>query len=324
MYSLRNRLHPATAAVLGLGLLLGFNALFTPGFFAWTHRDGAVFGAPIDVLKRGAETMILAAAATLVIATRGIDLSVGAIMAVSGASAGVLLAGGGSVVVAILGALGASLFAGLFNGLLVVGVRLPPIIATLVLMTAGRGAAQLLSDGQIVPIRAQAFLAVADTRFLFLPAPVWIAIGFATVTAIFAARTAIGLFVRATGDNPAAARAAGVRQGPLLLGLYAFSGLGAGIAGILAAADIEAADANFAGKSLELDAVLAVVLGGTSLSGGRFTVLGSTIGALLIQTLTTTLYMHDVPPDVASIPKALVVLAICAVQASTKTGRDRS
>ncbi len=320
----RSRLHPATAAVLGLALLLGGNALFTPGFFALTHRDGAVFGAPLDVLKRGAETMILAAAATFVIATRGVDLSVGATMALSGATAAVLLAGGGSITLALLAALGASLLAGAFNGFLVVGVRLPPIIATLILMTAGRGAAQLLSDGQIVPIRASAFLAVSDARFAFLPAPVWIAFGFATLAALVAGRTALGLFVRASGDNPAAARAAGVRQGPLLFGLYAFSGLAAGLAGLLAAADIEAADANFAGKNLELDAVLAVVLGGTSLAGGRFTVLGSMVGALLIQTLTTTLYMHDVPPDVASIPKAVVVLAICALQASTRGGAERS
>jgi ribose/xylose/arabinose/galactoside ABC-type transport system permease subunit len=315
------RTHPALPAALGLAALCLFNACATPGFFRIEAREGGLYGAPLDVLKRGAQPATVAAAAAFVIATRGVDLSVGSTAALSGAVAATCVVGGGGATTAVFAALLAATLAGLFNGVLVALWRLPPIVATLVSMTAGRGAAQLVADGQIVTFESPALIALGSARPLGVPAPVFVAAGFFVLAAVAARRTALGAYVRALGDNPDAARAAGVPERALLLGVYAFSGLAAGVAGILAAADIKAADANHAGRDLELDAILAVVLGGGALAGGRFSLLGAAVGALLIQATTTTLYMHDVPPDVASAPKALVVLAVCALQSPVLRAR---
>lgn len=124
----------------------------------------------------------------------------------------------------------------------------------------------------------------------------------------------MGLFVEATGDNAAASRLAGVDTARVKLLVYVLCGVCAGLAGLIVASDIKGADANNAGMYIELDAILAVVIGGTSLSGGRFSLVGSLIGALLIQSLTTTILTKGIPVQFTLVVKAIVILAVCLMQ----------
>lgn len=301
-----------------LALLLLFNLLFTERFFHLEMRGGHLYGVPIDILNRGAQVMLLSLGMTLVIATGGVDLSVGAVMAIAGAVAAyVITAPGGTFAMAIVAALLVALLAGAWNGVLVGGFGVQPIVATLVLMVAGRGVAQLITGGQIATFDEARLNFIGNGHLLGLPFPVWLALAMFGLTALLARKTAVGLFIEAVGDNEIASRYTGIHAGKVKFLTYVFSGFCAGVAGLIAAANIKGADANHAGLFFELDAILAVVVGGTALTGGRFLLLGSIIGALFIQTLTTTMYMRDISAEVAPLPKAVIVIAVCLLQSET-------
>jgi simple sugar transport system permease protein len=202
----------------------------------------------------------------------------------------------------------------MWNGLLVSFVGMQPIIATLILMVAGRGVAQLLTAGQIIPIGAPGYLFVGGGYWLGVPCSVWIAAVAVLATAALVEGTALGLFIRAIGVNPVATRLVGLRSKALVFAVYGFSGLTAAMAGILISSNVRSADGNNAGLLLELDAILAVTLGGTSLLGGRFSLVGTVLGALIIQTLTYTTYSIGVPPEATLVVKAAVVLAVSLIQ----------
>ena len=194
-------------------------------------------------------------------------------------------------------------------------VGMQPIIATLILMVAGRGVAQLLTGGQIIPIGAPGYLFVGGGYLLAVPFSVWIAATAAVLlTALLIEGTALGLFIRAIGVNPVATRLVGLRSKAIVFAVYGFSGLTAAIAGILISSNVRSADGNNAGLLLELDAILAVTLGGTSLLGGRFSLAGTVLGALIIQTLTYTTYSIGVPPEATLVVKAIVVLVVSVIQ----------
>ena len=307
-----NRRRPLLWPLFALALLLLFNRLFTPGFFILEIRDGRLYGTLVDVLNQGSKVMLLALGMTLVIATGGVDLSVGATMAIAGAVMARLA--GVSIPVALGGGLGVALLAGAWNGLLVSAFRIQPIIATLILMVAGRGVAQLVTDGQIINFEQPALVYLGNGSLLGLPFTLALVLGMFVLTALLVRRTALGLFIEAIGDNETAARFTGLPARPVKFLVYVFAGLCAGLAGLVAASNIKSADANHIGLYLELDAILAVVVGGTALTGGRFQLAGSLIGALLIQTLGTTLYARNVGADVATVPKAMVILAVCLLQ----------
>lgn len=301
--------------LLALALLLLFNQLFTPGFFDLEIRSGQLYGTRVDVLNQGAKVMLLALGMTLVIATAGVDLSVGAIMAIAGAvAAQTVTAAGLPAAVAILAGLGVAVMAGVWNGLLVAVLRIQPIVATLILMVAGRGVAQLITGGQIINFTDPMLGFLGNGYILGLPFTVYLVALMFGLTAWLTRRTALGLFVEAVGDNETASTFTGLPAQRVKFLAYVFAGMCAGLAGLVAAANIRSADANNAGLYLELDAILAVVVGGTALTGGRFTLAGSMIGALLIQTLTTTLYARNISADIAPVPKALVILAVCLLQ----------
>jgi simple sugar transport system permease protein len=314
-----------------LVLLLLFNLIFTDGFFHIEVRDGRISGSLIDVLNRCAPLMLLSLGMTLVIATGGIDLSVGAVMAITGAIAACLISNAGlkaqapnsplvainvtgSVAMVVAIALGAALVAGIWNGLLVALVDVQPIVATLILMVAGRGVAQLLTDGQNITFSDTRLSYFGSGFLLGLPFPLFLVAGVLAFTAWLARGTALGLFIESVGNNPTASHYAGVNARFVKLAAYAFSGFCAGIAGLVVVADIKSADANNAGLYSELDAILAVSIGGTALTGGRFLLLGSIIGALLIQTLTTTILTRGVPPAATYVLKALLIVAVCLLQ----------
>lgn len=304
--------------VTGLALLLLFNLVFTEGFFHLEVRDGHFYGQLITILKQGSMVMLLALGMTLVIATGGVDLSVGAVMAIAGAVAAVLVNAPGVPLAAVIAvALAVSVLAGAWNGMLVGVFRVQPIVATLVLMVAGRGIAMLITDGQIITFTDPRLVYVCNGHLLGLPFPIMIVAVMLVATTLLTRKTALGLFIESVGDNETASRYAGVSARTVKFMTYVFSGLCAGMAGLLAASNIKAADSNHAGLFLELDAILAVVIGGTALTGGRFYLVGSIVGALLIQTLTNTMYARNVSADVAPVPKAIVIVAVCLLQSET-------
>jgi simple sugar transport system permease protein len=181
-------------------------------------------------------------------------------------------------------------------------------------MVAGRGVAQLVTDGLIITFDNRALSFIGNGSLFALPVPVTLLAALLLATALATRRSSLGLFIEAVGDNQTASRLAGVNDRAIRLLVYAFCGFCAGIAGLVECSYIRAADANNAGQLIELDAILAVVIGGTALTGGRFILLGSVVGALLMQALTKTLYMQNVSADVAPAPKALAVLVVCLLQ----------
>lgn len=310
--------HPLVWPVVTLVLLTLLDLAHNSAFLSIRMLDGHLFGAPIDILNRAAPLVIVSLGMTLVIATRGIDISVGAIVAIAGAAAATVLANDPSQVgLALVAALGTGIAAGVWNGLLVAFVGMQPIIATLILMVAGRGIAQLLTGGQIIPIGAPGYLVLGDGYLVSVPCSVWIALAAIIATALLVNRTALGLFIRAIGINPVATRLAGLRSASIVFGVYVFCGLASAVAGILASSNVRSADGNNAGLLLELDAILAVTLGGTSLAGGRFSLAGTVLGALIIQTLTYTTYSIGVPPEATLVVKAAVVLVVSVIQSAT-------
>ena len=214
----------------------------------------------------------------------------------------------------MLAALAVSALAGMWNGMLVSRVRMQPIIATLILFVAGRGIAMLFTNSMQIWLYAKPFAILGQGYVLGLPFDIYI-VGFVLLlTGLVTRRTAVGMFIEAVGSNPTAARFSGINAQNIIFWVYTFSGLCAGIAGLIVCSTVMNADGNNAGRLFELDAILAVVLGGTSLNGGKFSLLGSIIGALIIQTLTTTIYAFGVPSDVAPVVKAFVVWAVCLLQ----------
>jgi simple sugar transport system permease protein len=258
---------PQVAALL---LVFLVNWLVFRDFFALRLQDGRLFGSLVDVLNRGAPVAILALGMTLVIATRGIDLSVGAVMAIAGATAATLTAQGYPLPVALAAAAGIGLVCGLWNGFLVAVLEIQPFVATLILMVAGRGFAQLITEGQIITFVSEGFAAIGGGSFLMLPMPVVIAIVMLVITHFIVRYTALGLFIESIGANVRSSAYAGIGTKVVTIAVYMWCGLCAAIAGLIVTADIRGADANNAGLWLELDAILAVVIGGTSLFGGRF------------------------------------------------------
>lgn len=309
--------------VVMLLILFLINVIAFPGFFAISVRDGNLYGSLVDILRNGAPTLIVAIGMTLVIATRGIDLSVGAICAISGAVACSILLGSsdpgnpGVVAVAILTALLVGLFCGLWNGLLVAVFGIQPIIATLILMTAGRGVAMLITEGQILTVTSPPFKALGSGFWFGVPVAVYIAAIIFVFAVVLTRRTALGLLIESVGINPEASRQAGIRSRGLLFAVYTFCALCAAVAGLILTANTMAADANNAGLFIELDAILAVVIGGTSLAGGRYSLAGTLVGALVIQTLVTTVYTVGIPPIATMVFKAAVVTAVCLLQSPT-------
>lgn len=301
--------------LIGLAALLAFNLLFTPGFASIELRDGRLFGALIDLFQNGAPVMLLAIGMTLVIALGGIDLSVGSVMALAGAVSALLLTEHGQAApMAMLAGVGMGLVAGACNGVLVARGNIQPIIVTLVMMVTGRGLAQALTHDQKVRFASPAFESLGNGTVLGLPVPMLIVAAVAVLVGLLLRKTALGLYIEAIGGNPRAARLCGLRVDASQIAVYMACAACAAVAGMMAAADIKEADVANAGLYLELDAILAVVLGGASLAGGHANLVGSLLGALLIQTLTTTLQMRGIITEHTLIIKAVVVVAVCFAQ----------
>ncbi|MCS3742650.1 MULTISPECIES: ABC transporter permease [unclassified Rhizobium] len=300
--------------LIALALILLLNFIMFPQFFNVVVQNGRLYGSLIDVLNRGAPVALLAIGMTLVIATKGIDLSVGAVIAICGAVAASSIVAGQSLAMTLLVTVGVGLLCGVWNGFLVAVLNIQPIIATLVLMVAGRGIAQLITEGVIMTFNDEGLIALGSGSFAFLPMPVIIWLIMSALVILLVRRTALGMLIEATGINRRASTLSGVRTPVLLMAVYMLSSLCASIAGIIVAADIKGADANNAGLWLELDTILAVVVGGNSLLGGRFSIVGSLIGAMIIQAVNTGILLSGFPPEFNLIIKAVIVIVILVIQ----------
>ncbi|WP_099558629.1 ABC transporter permease [Hartmannibacter diazotrophicus] len=305
-----------TAQVAAFLLILMIDWIVSPQFFDIRLQDGRLFGSLVDVFNRGAPVALLSLGMVLVIATRGIDLSVGAVMAICGAIAA-SLADSHSVFICVAAALGAGALCGLWNGILVAVFGIQPIVATLILMVAGRGIAQLITEGRIVTFTSPDLAWFGGGSLLGIPTPVVLTLLMLVLTVALVRGTALGLLIEATGANATASRLSGINIRVTTIAVYVWCGICAALAGIVAAADILGADANNAGLWLELDAILAVVIGGTSLFGGRFSLVLAVLGALIIQAMNTGILLSGLRPELNLVIKAVVVLVVLLLQSPT-------
>ena len=314
-----------------LALILLFDLIFVPGFFALDVKDGHLYGSLIDILRNSVPTVVLALGMTLVIATGGVDLSVGAIMAIAASVACILIdpriiglniSGNISAVVGdptysfapmavvILVPMLVAVLCGVWNGVLVSYGKMQPMVATLILMIAGRGIAQLITNSIKIIIFNDSFAFIGN-GWIVLPFALYIAAALFIVAWLITRRTAIGLFIESVGINFRSSFYSGIDEKRVKLFAYAFCGFCAGVAGLIAVSSIRTSDANQIGLYTELDAILAVVIGGTLLgAGGRFSLLGSAIGGLVIQATITSMYAVGVPASAITAVKAVVVIAV--------------
>jgi simple sugar transport system permease protein len=219
-----------------------------------------------------------------------------------------------TVLVAIVVALAVSLVLGVWNGLLVSVLGIQPIVATLVLMLAGRGVALLITGGRITTVVSAPYKFVASGYISLVPFAFLIGLVAIVVVGLLERRTALGVLTEAVGINPEASRLAGVRSRGILWGAYIASGVLSGVAGVIYASNTMAADSNSAGYLIELYAILAVVLGGTSLMGGKFSIAGTVIGVFIVQTLDSTILFLGVPSAKSPVFFAGVVILVVLVQ----------
>jgi ribose transport system permease protein len=300
-------------------LLLIFNIAVTPNFLAMqTLYVNLTQVAPI---------VIVAIGMTLVIATGGIDLSVGSLMAISGALAPMIFMGkifgidstGLAVTLAFILPVLVVMISGWFNGFLVTRFRIQPIVATLVLFIAGRGIAQVATNGNLQVFKSPEFQFIGLGRVLGVPAQVILMIVVAILASALIRYTVVGRQIIAVGGNEKAARLAGVPVHRVKQLVYVISGGLAGIAGLIVIARNAASDANLVGLGMELDAIAAVAVGGTLLTGGKANIFGTIVGAFVIQLMQYTLLANGVPDAAARVVKAaLIILAVFIQQRANK------
>lgn len=317
-----------TWAVIAELLILLVCFFIRPDFFSISYQPstGMLYGSLIDIVNRSAEITIISMGMMLVIALGGTDLSVGALVAVAGAIALKFLRWDvlqyptpgdysvSSYALVLIVPLVVCALMGLFNGFLVAVGGIQPIIATLILMVAGRGIAQILTDGKQFTTGYTPFRAIGQGSFLWLPMPIIITICVVAAVAIFTRRTAFGAFVESIGINRSASRRAGIKSGVVILIVFALTGLLSGIAGLIYSSRIMSNDSNNAGLNFEMDAILAVVIGGTNMAGGRFSLAGTVVGSLIIRTIVTFVYYFGIVSEATMAFKALIIAVVIVLQ----------
>jgi ribose/xylose/arabinose/galactoside ABC-type transport system permease subunit len=314
--------------LVALALILVVDAIFAPGFFKLGILDGHLYGNLIDVFNNSAPLMLVALGMTLVIATGGVDLSVGAVIAISAAMGSVLInpvLGNEQITNAVAAdpnltntplwlvvvvTVVAGTLCGLWNGMLVSRGKISPMVATLILMVAGRGIAQLITNGQIMTVYYTPYFWFGNGFILGFPVSIYIVAIVFILAWLLVRKTSIGLFIESVGLNSKSTYYSGISEKNVKLFAYTFCGFCGAIAGLILGSYIHAIDANNIGLNYELDAILAVVIGGTLMSGGRFSLLASVVGALIIWTFTITMYTFGVPANALLAGRAVLVLLV--------------
>ncbi|AZH79782.1 MULTISPECIES: ABC transporter permease [Microbacterium] len=312
--------------IVAIIALLALNVIKDPTYLALSinPNNGNLVGNLVDILRQAAPVMMIAIGMSLVIATGGIDLSVGSLMAVAGAVSMEFLSAAGDSFGAALAAVGLALVItgvlGAVNGVLVAYVGLQPFIATLVLMLAGRGIAKVITGGQNTTASNDSFRWIANGFLIGIPVVFLLAVLIVIAVGLVVRRSALGLMIEAIGINPRASRMAGIKPKGLLLTAYIMSGILAGIAGVMSVGSVMTVDISRTGYQLELDAILAVVIGGASLAGGKFSLSGAFVGALLIATLDKTVLYLGVSSSATPAFKAIVIVVLCLLQSERVRG----
>ncbi|MFC5908844.1 ABC transporter permease [Streptacidiphilus monticola] len=263
-----------------------------------------------------APTLLVALGMALVIGTEGVDLSVGAVIALAAAVVPLYLGYGLPVALLIALVLGAA--SGAVGGAMVAFTRVQPIVATLSLMIGVRGLAELVNGNSAKPVTDAALLSLGGDSVAGMPVMAWLAAACAVVVGFTVHRTTFGRRLVAIGDNRQASRLSGLPVRRVLLTVYIVSGILAALAGVLIVGHGAEADPANQGLNMELNAITAVVVGGTPLSGGRVRVLGTVAGAVFMQLTTAVLTQHNVPASYTQIVEAAVIC--CAVYASQERG----
>jgi galactofuranose transport system permease protein len=294
-------------ALAALVALFIYNAIETPFFLT---RQSLLF----ILLRQAAPIAIVAVGMAIVIGTAGIDLSVGSVMAIAGQVGATLVLHDKPFLLAIVAALLVSALCGAFNGTLVARFGVQPIIATLILFIAGRGIAQLITDGELQPLADPSFQWIGLARPFGVPAQVIIAFLVALVAWLVMRLTVFGRQVLAVGGNETASRLAGLAAGRVKLLAYVTSGVLAGLVGLITVSATFASDANNTGVGMELDAIAAVAVAGTPLTGGKVTVWGAVIGAVMLKLLQNTLITHGITKEVAQMIEGAVIVAALWLQ----------
>ena len=316
--------------IAAIVLLCLFNLIRDPSFFiitAGTNSAGypVLSGNLITVLGYGSELAILAIGMTLVTAASGgQDISVGATIAIAGSVILRVLCGRDSrpetlkapIIVAFLVAVVVSILFGAFNGILVAYFKIQPMVATLILYTAGRSIAAWINNNELPVISDETFTIFGGyIPGIPIPTPFFIAVACMIIIALVLKFTNLGIYVQAVGINENAARLNGLK--PELIKLLSFMILGVcvAVAGLIKVSRLSSINYSVIAKDIEMDAILAVALGGNSLSGGKFNMTASILGAYVIQLLTTTLYGMKVQADALPAYKAVVVIILVVVSA---------
>ena len=294
-------------ALAALVALFVYNAIDTPFFLT---QQSLLF----ILLRQAAPIAIVAVGMAIVIGTAGIDLSVGSVMAISGQVGATLVLHDQPFLLAIVAALFVSALCGVFNGTLVARFGVQPIIATLILFIAGRGIAQLITGGELQALANPDFQWIGLARPFGLPAQVITAFVVAVLAWLVMRLTVFGRHVITVGGNETAARLAGVPVARVKLLAYVTSAVLAGLVGLIAVSANFASDANNTGVGMELDAIAAVAVAGTPLTGGKVTVWGAVVGAVLLKLLQNTLIAHGITKEVAQIIEGAVIVAALWLQ----------
>lgn len=293
---------------LALIALVALNVILTPHFVTTSNLRLQ--------LIQAAPTLIVALGMAMVIGTGGIDLSLGSVMALAAAVMPLYLGYGTVAGIAVAMLCGA--ISGLFVGILVSRVGLQPIVATLAILVGGRGLANVIG-GQIKNLNDPGLRTLGLGSFLGIPYTVLVAALMLVVVGFLVRRTTFGRGMEAIGGNRRAATLAGLPVNRILVATYVAAGVLAAIAGILLAARSQASDPRMLGLLMELNAIAAVVIGGTPLTGGKIRVLGTLAGALLMQLITSTLVAHNIADSIAQMTQAVVIVGAVYVQLGRKT-----
>lgn len=299
--------------LIALGLLILFNIAFTPNFLQLQTL--------FVNISQVATIAIVAIGMTLVIATAGIDLSVGAVMALAGALAPLIFGSTFGLDYPVFGLIAAfilpvlaAMVCGLFNGVMVSVLNVQPIIATLILFISGRGVAQVLTNGNLQTFSNPAFSYLGTGKILGLPFQGWLTLVLALLITWLVRRTLFGRYLLAVGGNERAAALAGAPVRTIKIGVYVICAALSGIAGLIVVAINSASDAARNGNLMELDAIAAAVVGGAVLQGGRAPIFGAILGAVIIQLVKYTLLANGVEDEVALIVKALIIVLAVYLQ----------
>ena len=317
-----------TWAVVAEALILLVCLFVRPDFFSISYQPttGMLYGNLIDIVNRSSEITIIAMGMTLVIALGGTDLSVGALVAVSGAIALKFLRWDVTIyntpgdytvypfILVLVVPLAVCTLMGLFNGFLIAKADIQPIIATLILMVCGRGIAQILTNGKQFTTQYSPFRVIGQGSFLFLPMPIIITAIVVAAVALFVRKTAFGTFVEAVGINRKAARLSGINAQLIIFIVYALTGFLSGISGMIYSSRIMSNDSNNAGLNFEMDAILAVVIGGTSMTGGKFSLLGTVLGSIIIRTIVKLVYYFGIASEATMAFKAVIIAVVIVLQ----------